>query len=92
MFEHTGIGLTEHGLIKTFTETLGSLGHLFFDFIVNLRNLLLNQHIGTIALLRVLIVNQRVVESVHVPRCLPDCRMHEDCGVYTHDVLVEKRH
>ena len=40
--------------------------------------MLLDQHIRAIAFFGVLVVDQGVVESVHVTGSLPDRRVHED--------------
>ncbi len=90
--KHTGVGLTEHGLIKAFAETLGSLGHLLIHLLVHLGQMILDKHIGTIAFLGVLVVNQGIVEGINMTRRLPDGRMHEDGRVYTDDILMKERH
>ena len=92
MLEHTGVGGAKLCLVEALAETLGGLSHLLGDFVVDFGYLVLDEHISAITLLRVLVVNQRVVERIHVARCLPDGRVHEDGRVDAHDVFVEQRH
>ena len=66
VLQHTRVGLTEHRLVEALAEALGSLGHLLIDFLVKLRDFILDKHIGAIALLGVLVVNQRVIEGIDV--------------------------
>ena len=47
---------------------------------------------SAIALLRVLVVNQRVVERIYVTRCLPDSRVHEDSRVDADNIFVQEHH
>ena len=92
MLEDTGIGLAKLRLVEGIAELLGGLGHFLVDLLLDLRQVVLDQDIGTITLLRVLIIDQRVVERVDVARGFPDCRVHEDGGIDAHNVLVEQRH
>ena len=57
-----------------------------------LKQIILDEHIGTIALLRVAVVDEGIIESIHVTRSLPYRRVHENGRVDTHDVLVQHRH
>ena len=92
MLQHAAIGSAELSLVESLAETLASLLDLLVDLIFNLGELLLDEHIGTIALLRVAVVDERVVECIHMARSLPDCRVHEDGSIDAHDVLVELGH
>ena len=51
-----------------------------------------DQHVSTITLLRVAVVDQGIVESIHMSRSLPYRRVHKDGAVDAHDVLVQHRH
>jgi hypothetical protein len=77
---------------KSFGEALAAFLDLLGDLILVLGDVLLQQHVGTVALFAVLVVDQRVVESIHVAAGLPHSGVHEDSGVQTHDVLVELGH
>ena len=79
-------------LVEAVAETLTSLLHFLLDLLVVLGNLILDEHIGTIALLRVAVVDEGIVEGIHVSAGLPYRRVHEDGRVDTHDVLVQHRH
>ena len=68
VLQHSRISLTEHSLVEALAETFASLCHLFLDLIVEFSDLLLDEDVGTIAFLGVLIVDQRVVKRIYVPR------------------------
>ena len=92
VLEHAWVGLTELGLVEAVAKTLGGLLHLFVDFLLILGNLVLDEHIGTIALLRVAVVDEGVVEGVDVSAGLPHHGVHEDGGVDADNVVVEQHH
>ena len=92
VLEHAGIGLAEHRLVKLVAEALGGLLAFLVHLLLDLGNLVLDEHVGAVALLAVAVVNQGIVECVHVARSLPDGRVHEDGAVDAHDVLVQQRH
>ena len=92
VLKHPGVGLTEHCLVKRFAETLGSLCYLFLDLILDLGYLLLDEHIGAVTLLGILVVNQRIVERIHMTGSLPYGRVHKDRRVNAHDILVKESH
>ena len=92
VLNHAGVGLAEFLLVESLAEAFLGLVNLFLYLFLVFSNLVFNQHIGTIALFRVAVVNQRVVESVHVSAGLPYRRVHEDGRVDAHDVLVEQHH
>ena len=77
VLKHARVCLTIKFLIKTLSEFLCSLCYFLVDFIVEFCDFVLDKHIGTIALLRVAVVDQRVVERIDVSGSLPDCRVHE---------------
>ena len=92
IFHDTCVGGTELCLVESVTEALGSLVDFLLYLLVVLSQLVLNQHIGTIALLRVAVVYQRVVEGIHMSAGLPGRRVHEDGCVDAHDILVQQHH
>ena len=92
IFQHARIRLTEHRFVELVTKTLASLVHLFLHLLVILGELLLDEHVGTIALLRIAVVNQRVVEGIHMPARLPNGGVHEDGGIDAHNILIEQHH
>jgi len=92
MLQHTCIGAAELCFIKSFSKLFGGFGNFLVDFIIVFSQLVLNQNIGTIAFLRVAVVNQGVIESVNVSRCLPDSRVHKNCRIDTHDIFVQQHH
>ena len=91
-FEHAWRGGEVLLLVKGLLEALACLGHFLLYLLIVLSYLILDEHICTIALLRVAIVDEGIVESIDVAAGLPDGRMHEDGAVDTHDVLVEQHH
>ena len=86
------IGLAEQSLIETVAETLTGLGNLFFYLVVEFGYVFLDQDVGAIALLAVAVVDQRIIEGVHMSGCLPYSGMHENRGINTYDIFMKKGH
>ena len=84
--------LTELRLVKSVAKPLGGLGDVLVDFRFDFGNVVLDQDVCTVALFAVLVVDERVIERVHVPGCLPGRGVHEDAGIDAHDVLVHAHH
>ena len=64
--------------IERVAETLACLSNFLLNLLFVFCNLILDQYIGTIALLRVTVVDERVVECVNVAAGLPYCWVHKD--------------
>ena len=64
------------------------VGVLVLALLAQLRDVALDEVVGAVARLRLLVVDHRVVERVHVARRLPDGRVHEDGRVEALDVVV----
>ena len=79
-------------LVERIAKALASLLHLLLNLLVILGNLVFNQYVSTIALLRVAVVNQRVVKGINVSTGLPYRGVHKDSRVDAHDVLVQQYH
>ena len=92
VLKHTAVSSTELSLIKRFAEALACLGNLLLDLLVVLGYLIFDKYIGTIAFLRVAVVDKGVVKGVHVSARLPYCWVHKDSRVDAHDILVKKHH
>ena len=54
--------------------------------------MILEQHIRTIALLAVFVVDHRVAKPIHVTAGLPHFGMHKDGCINPNDVLIELGH
>ncbi len=89
---HAAVGAAKLLLVETFAEAFLGLGNLFVNLCVKLGKFLLDEHIGAVALFRVAVVDQRVVECVYVTRRFPYRGVHEDSRVDTYDVFVEQCH
>ncbi len=89
---HVGVGGAELRLIEGLAELLAALLHLLLDLVRVFGHVLFEEHVGAVALLAVLVVDQRIVEGVHVAAGLPGGGVHEDGRVDAHDVLVELGH
>jgi len=92
VLQHAGIGRAELSLVEGIAVFLGCLGHFFVDFVIILGYLVLDEHIGAVAFLRVAVVDEGVVKRIHVSTCLPDSGVHEDGGIDADDVLVQQHH
>ena len=91
-FAHAAVGGAEFGFVKRLFEALAALGHFFFDLLVVLGHLVLDEDVGAVAFLGILVVDERIVEGIDVSGSLPDGGVHEDGRVDAHDVLVQQRH
>ena len=89
---YTRISLTEKSFVERIAKTFCSLGNFLVNLLVELCHLVLDENIGAIALLRIAVVNQRVVESVNVARSFPDCWVHEYSRINTHNIFMKQRH
>ena len=90
VLQHTGVGRAELGLVEG--VALGSLGHFLVYLFVVLGYLVFDEHVGAVALLRIAVIDEGIVECVHVSTGFPDRGVHEDGRVDAHDVLVEQHH
>ncbi len=92
MLKHTAVGGPELCLVERIAEAFAGFCHflcyLFFVFC----NLVFNENVGAVALLRIAVVYKRVVECIDMAACLPYRRVHEYCRVDAHDVLVQEHH
>ena len=79
-------------LVEILLETLACFLHLLLYLLLVLGYLVFDEDIGTIALLGVTVVYERVVESIDVAGCLPYCRVHEYSRIDTHDILMHEHH
>ena len=79
-------------LVERLAEALAGLFDLLFDLLVLFGDPLLDEYVGAVTFLRILVVDQRIVEGRNVSRSLPCAGVHEDRGVDTHDVFVELDH
>ena len=91
-FGHTGRSLAVLLLVERLPEALAGLLDLFFDLFILLGQPVFDQHVSAVTLLRVLVVDQRVVERTDMARSLPRAGMHEDRGIQPHDILVQLDH
>ena len=92
MLHDARIGLAVESFVKAVAETFARLGNLFLYLVVIFGNLVFDEHIGAITLLRIAVIDQRVVERIDMTRSLPDGRMHEYSRVDAHDILMQQRH
>ena len=90
--QHVGIGCAELCLVEALAELAAAFLHLLVYLFLDLGEIVLDKDVGSIPLLGVFIVNQRVVEGTYVAGCLPDPGVHEDARVDTDYVLVEAGH
>ena len=92
MFEHARVRGAEFRLIKAVAEALGGLAYLLSNLLFIPGNLVFDEHIGTVSLLRVAVIYQWIVEGIDVPRGLPHRGVHEDSGINTHDIVMQQNH
>ena len=92
MFEHARVRGAEFSLIKAVAEALGGLAYLLGNLLFVSCNLVFDEHIGAVSLLRIAVVYQRIVEGIDVARGLPHRGVHEDSGIDAHDIVVQQNH
>ena len=84
--------LFEQFFVEAVAETLTCLGALFLNLFVVFGELVFDEYICAITLLRVTVVDQRVVECIYVSGSFPCGRVHENSGINTDNVLVQQCH
>ena len=92
MLHHAGVRLAEHGLVETVTKTFSGFLYFLVDFVFYLCQLLLDKYVGTITFFAVAVINQWVIERIYVTGSFPCCRVHEDSGIDTDNILMQQRH
>ena len=66
VLQYTRVGSTELSLIEAIAEALLSLGNLLGNLLLILSHVILDEHIGTITLLGITVIDQWVVEGIHM--------------------------
>ena len=89
LLEHAAVGGAKLRLVEGLAEAFACLGNFFFNLLLVLADLVLDEHVGAVALFRVAVVDEGVVEGIHVSACLPHGGVHENGSVDAHDVVVE---
>ena len=89
---HTRIGFPVHRFVKVITEALAGFGDLFIDLALNFLHMLLDEDVGPETALAVFIVDQWIVEGIHVAGSLPGLGMHENGRVKPDDIVVHLHH
>ena len=92
VFKHTSVSCAELGFVESIAEFLCGLGHFLIHLLLYLCQVIFDQHIGTIPLLGIFVVDQGVIERVDMAGCFPDSRVHKDSGVDTDYIFVQQRH
>ena len=92
VLQHAGVGGDELLAVEALAEAFVGLLALLLNLLLDLGDMVLNEDVGAVALLAVLVVDEGVVECVHMAAGLPDAGMHEDGAVEAHDVLVHLHH
>ena len=92
VFEHASVRRAELGFIESITKLLRSLGHFLIYLLLDLRQVIFDQYIGTIAFLGILVIDQRVIERVDMAGGLPDSRVHKDSRIDADYIFVQQRH
>ena len=92
VLQNTLVCSAELCLVELVAETLLCLVYLLLYLIFVLCHLVLDEDISTVTLLRVAIVDERVVEGINVSAGLPGGGVHEDAGIDADNVLVQKHH
>ena len=90
--EHVGVGLAELLLVEAVAELAAALLHLLVDLFLYFGEIVLYQHVGAVPLLGILVVYEGIVEGGDMAGRHPGFGLHEYCGVYTDNILVEARH
>ena len=88
MFKHTRVCSHEFFLIESIAKLLSSFFNLLIYLFIVLSHQFLDKNIGTITLLRIAVINKRVIKRIYVSRSLPSGRMHENSGIDTYNISV----
>ena len=90
--EDVGIGSAELRFVEAFAELAAAFFNFFVDFLFDLAQIIFDQVVSTVTFLRILVVDQRVVERGDVAGRDPGFRMHENAGIDADDVFVQASH
>ena len=89
---HVGVGFFELNFVKAFTPFGAAFVNLLLDFGFLLGDGFFDQNIGAVAFFGIFVINQRVVEGVHVAGGFPNGGVHKNRGVQADNVIVELDH
>ncbi len=92
VFEHPLIGLPELLLVERITKPFGRFFNLFTDLVLVFGQLIFDQHVGPVTFFGILVIDQRIVEGIHMAGGFPDRGMHENGRVDPHDILIQQYH
>ena len=92
VLKHAGVGGDKLLAVEVLSEAFVGFLALLLYFLLDLGYVVFYEHVGAVAFLAVFVVDEGVVEGVHVSAGLPDARVHEDGAVYAHNVLVHLHH
>ncbi len=92
VFYYSSISSFKFIFVECLAEPLCGFVDLFLSLFFQFCAVIFQQNIGSETFLRIFIVNQRIIESIHVAGGFPNCGMHEDRGVDTHDIFIHLNH
>ncbi len=92
MFKHTWVGSHEFLLIESIAKLLSGLFNLLIYLFIVLSHQFLDKNVGTITLLRIAVINKRIIKRIYVSRSLPSGWMHENSGIDTHNISMQQTH
>ena len=90
--KHVRIGGAELSLVECLAEFLAAFLHLLVHLVLDFGEIVLDEYIGAVPLLGVLVVDKRIIEGTHMSGRFPNLRVHEDAGIDSHYILVEADH
>ena len=90
--QHVGVGFAEFSLVEGVSKALAALLDLLVYLLLDLGEIVLDEHVCAIALLGIAVVDEGVVEGGDVPGCHPGAGVHEDGRVYSDNILVQANH
>jgi hypothetical protein len=89
---YAGVGFKIQGFIEALTKSLPGFFHFLVDLILQFGHVIFHKHIGTVTLLGVFVIDQRVAESIDMTGSLPGRRVHEDGRIDSYNVFMVLYH
>ena len=92
ILRHARVGLTVQVAVKVLAKSLGSFFHFLFDLVVDLVQSPLRSAHRRGSVFWSPVVDQRIVECVHVTGGFPGFGVHENGRIKAHDIFVHLHH
>ncbi len=91
-FQYPRIGFAELLFIKRIAKPFGRFTDLLFNLLIQFSQILFDKHVGAITFFTILVINQRIIKSIDMPRRFPNSGVHKDRGIQPNHIIMEANH